>query len=97
MSSNQLKISPRIVEKLKNKHQVSPDEIWECFLNRRQGFLEDTRLNHKTMPPTFWFISKTDHGRLLKVVFIELDNGTYEIKTAYPPNTNEVNIYEKYA
>lgn len=97
MNPSRLKISTRIAEKLKNKHQVTCNEVWECFLNRTRGFLEDTRLDHKTTPPTFWFISETDHGRLLKVVFIELDNGAYEIKTAYQPNINEVNIYEKYA
>jgi hypothetical protein len=67
------------------------------FVKSYAGFLEDTRLDHKATPPTFWFIAETDHGRLLKVVFIELDNGAYKIKTAYQPNTNEINIYEKYA
>jgi hypothetical protein len=65
-------------------------------MNRSGGFLEDTRLDHKTEPPTLWFIAKTDELRLLKVVFMEL-NGQYEIKTAYEPNENEVKIYEKYA
>ena len=44
-----------------------------------------------------WFIAETNEGRLLKVVFIELPNRTYEIKTAYEPNDNEVNIHEKFA
>jgi hypothetical protein len=44
-----------------------------------------------------WFIAETDSGRLIKIVFIELDDGSYEIKTAYEPNVIEVKIYEKYS
>ena len=96
MSIN-FKISKRIVEKLKIKHKVSVNEVVETFLNRTLGFLEDTRLNHKTEPPTLWFIAETDRGRLLKIVFMIVEEGTYEIKTAYEPNQAELQIYEKYA
>ena len=65
-------------------------------MNRIGGFLEDMRLDHKTEPPTLWFIAETNAGRLLKVVFMELDN-QYELKTAYEPNKDEVKIYEKYS
>ena len=61
------------------------------------GLLEDTRENNKTQPPTRWFIAETDHGRLLKVVFVRRDDGYIYLKTAYEPNEVEVNIYEKYA
>lgn len=37
-----LKISHRIELKLRNKHNVLVTEVWECFLNRERGFLEDT-------------------------------------------------------
>ena len=90
-------VSKRIIEKIKQKHQVTVEEISECFLNRVRGFLEDTRLDHQTDPPTFWFIAETDQRRLLKVIFIEREDGMYEIKTAYVPNSNEVKIYERYA
>lgn len=86
-----------IVLKLLRKHSVTVTEVAECFTNRVKGFLEDTREQHKTVPPTQWFIAKTDHGRLLKVVFIALANGTTEIKTAYEPNNKEAKIYEKFA
>jgi len=75
MNSDQLKISYRIIEKLEYKHRVKVDEVWECFLNRDRDFLEDTRLDHRTNPPTLWFIAETHKGRKLKVVFIELING----------------------
>lgn len=57
MLENNLKISKSIIGKLKSKHNVSVDEVFECFLNRTKGLLEDTRVNHKTNPPTLWFIS----------------------------------------
>jgi len=97
MSITGLKISKNIAEKLKVKHSVTIDEVHECFLNRTKGLLEDTRVDHKTNPPTLWFIAETDHGRLLKIVYIELLNGSYEVKTAYKPNDIEVRIYEQYA
>ena len=97
MTRNHLRVSQRIATKLNNKHHVAVQEVWECFMNRTAGFLEDTRLAHKTEPPTLWFIAETDSERLLKVVFIERDDGLYELKTAYEPNSNEVKLYEKYA
>lgn len=97
MLEHNIKISPCVIEKLEEKHKVILSEVGECFLNRTQGLLEDTRLDHQTDPPTLWFIAETDSGRLLKVVFVELNDGTYEIKTAYAPNDSEVKIYEKYA
>ena len=92
-----LSISNAVTKKLIKKHYVTIEEVEECFLNRTNGLLEDTREQHKTNPATLWFIAETDQGRLLKIVFIELPNGTYEIKTAYEPNNDEVKIYGKYA
>jgi uncharacterized DUF497 family protein len=92
-----LTISEAVIKKLTEKHNVTRDEVEECFYNRLKGLLEDTREQHKTDPATMWFIAETDEGRALKVVFIELPNETYEIKTAYEPNADEVRIYEKHA
>jgi len=97
MKHHRLKASERILKKLNDKHRVKIEEVWECFINRVGGFLEDTRVNNRTEPPTMWFIAETDKGRQLKIVFIELDDGNYEIKTAYEPNVTEVKIYEKYS
>lgn len=94
---NNLIISNRILLKLKSKHSVDVNEIEECFLNRTKGLLIDTRLNHKTTPPTYWFISSTNVGQELKIVYIELPDGRYEIKSAYAPNPTEVRIYAQYA
>ena len=97
MLDKYLKISKRIKEKLIYKHNVNTTEVHECFINRTKGLLEDTRVENKTNPPTLWFIAETDYCRLLKIVFIELPDGTYEVKTAYEPNEIEVKIYERHA
>lgn len=45
-------ISPTICTKLKEKHQVTPKEITQCFENCDGEYLKDTREKHKTEPPT---------------------------------------------
>jgi uncharacterized DUF497 family protein len=92
-----LNINTAVIQKILKKHNVIREEVEECFYNRLKGLLEDARAQHKTKPPTMWFIAKTNEERLLKVVFVELPDQTYEIKTAYEPNEDEVRIYEKYA
>jgi hypothetical protein len=89
-------ITGRIRTKLKEKHNVEPEEVEQCFGNRLGRFLEDTREAHRTSPPTQWFIAETDSGRKLKIVFVNDVNGL-EIKTAYEPNDIEEKIYEKYS
>jgi len=93
----QLVMSDAVREKLQVKHKVEPEEIMQGFLNRERGFLEDKREEHKTDPPTQWFISKTDSGRLLKILFVQTSPKEIEIKTAYEPNIIEINIYTTYA
>lgn len=91
-------IAERIETKLKDKHQVTPDEVVQCFYNRVGRFLEDTREEHWTHPPTQWFIADTDAGRRLKVVFVEDEAaGNIHIKTAYKPVAIEEKIYDKYS
>jgi len=92
-----LKISQKIIKKITEKHKVHPSEIEECFWNKTKISLIDKREKNKTNPPTFWFIAKTDSERLLKIVFIDLLDGTFEIKSAFEPNEEEIRIYEKYA
>lgn len=91
-----LKCSSAVKQKLAEKHGVSLDEVQQCFANREGGLLEDARENHKTDPPTQWFIAETDYGRCLKVVFI-LKNGNILLKTAYSPNSKEEAIYSRHA
>lgn len=92
-----LKISNNIMHKLQQKHGLSnpEQEILEVFYNRTGDTLIDTREDHKSDPPTQWFIAETNRGILLKVCFVA-KNGDIYIKTAYRPNSEEIRIYEKY-
>ena len=89
--------SDKVRLKLAVKHNIQPHEVEECFCNREKGFLTDTREDHKTNPPTQWFIAETDYGRELKVVFILMDNGEIFIKSAFTPNAIEKDIYDRHA
>lgn len=84
-----LRIDHSVAKKLREKHDVEKTEIEECFLNREHGFLSDTREEHKTFPPTFWFIGETDTGRKIKVCFM-ISGETFVIKTAFTPDNEDV-------
>ncbi len=89
-------ISENILCKLETKHNVSQTDVHECFTNRCGPPLLDTREEHASDPPTMWFISETNLGKKLKIVFILRDKKVY-IRTAYPPNSEEIRIYKKKA
>ncbi len=89
-----LHISDVVEKKLKEVHQVDQFEILQCFENRTRSSLIETREEHKTDPPTRWFIAETDAGRRLKVVFIQLTAMDAVIRTAYEPSENEEHIYQ---
>lgn len=91
-----LYISRSVQAKLSDKHKVTYSEVVECLANRVGPSLLDTREDHQTDPPTRWFIAETDMGRKLKVVYIRSDKGI-AIKTAYPPNPAELDIYARIA
>lgn len=85
-------ISPQTEAKLNGKHGVTRLEVEQCFSNRTGQLLEDAREQHRTDPPTWWFIAPTNKGRLLKVCFVARDGNLY-LRTAYPPNDNELCLY----
>ena len=90
-------ISSAIRQKLAGKQPpVNEDDIMQCFSNRTGKLLEDTREDHKSDPVTKWFISETDYGVKLKVVFIYRPGQGVFIRSAYSPNSEEIRIYEKY-
>lgn len=92
-----LKITTDVLKKLDGKHNVTQQEIVECFTSRTKEPLDDLRQQHKTNPKTVWLISETESGRKLKIVYIEHINGDIEIKSAFKPNQAETYIYNKYA
>lgn len=88
-------ISSEVLEKLATKHNVEQREVEQCFENLIGLFLEDDREDHRTDPPTLWFIATTNKSRILKVVFIFID-GNVHIKSAFEPNEDEISIYERF-
>jgi len=96
-----LLISAKITAKLAQKHNVTREDIEQCFATRSKGFLRDVREEHRTNPPTLWFISETYNGRKLKVVFIRIDGGNgvkdFAIKTAFEPSDEDLMVYNRHA
>lgn len=87
-----MQISRTVRDKLRDKHGVTINEVRECFENRVAPQLIETRPNHVTNPPSQWFLARTNHGRLLKVVFI-MEDGEINIKTAYEPEKPTIDYY----
>lgn len=90
-----LVVSPRIRNKLAGKSPpVTECDIKQCFANLMGNYVEDTREEHRTDPPTKWFVSETDYGRKLKVIFVERGEGIY-IKSAYDATVKIQDMYRK--
>lgn len=87
-----IKISKGTLDKLKEKHRLTRKEVLEAFVNRSGHLLTDTREDHRTNPPTMWFVAYTNHRRLVKVCFVHR-NGEIHVKTAYDANDDEILIY----
>ncbi len=90
-------ISTTVEDKLKDKHHVKVDEVFQCLYNRTHDFLIDIREEHLTDPATKWFVSETDTGRKLKICFIIRDEN-FIVKTAYEPEKpNVIDMYYRIA
>lgn len=87
-------VSAGVLVKLRDKHNVTVREIEQCFENKCGLYLEDDREDNRTDPATLAFISPTNLGRLLKVVFIFLD-GNVHIKSAFEPDADDIAFYDK--
>lgn len=87
-------IAPDIRDKLLDKHQVKEGEVHECFFNKDGPYVEDTEEDHRTDPPTEWFLAQTDRGRLLKIVFVFRDGNLF-LKSAFDANPKAIHIYSE--
>jgi hypothetical protein len=89
-----LYLSPKVRAKLLARN-VTEAHVLQCFANRDGKDLFDNRAQHKTTPPTRWFVAETDYGIKLKVVYMLYpDTQLVEIKSAFPPNEDELRIYK---
>lgn len=91
-----LVITHKVKTKLNQRHNVKESEIIEAFANREKGFLTDSREEHRSDPPTEWFVAETDFGRKLKVCFVNAE-GNIHIKTAYTATEQICDIYNRHA
>jgi uncharacterized DUF497 family protein len=78
-----------VSQKLRQKHGISVREVEECFYNRTHSLLIDVREEHKTDPPTQWFIAETDLGKMLKVCFV-MNEREITIKTAFHTESQDL-------
>lgn len=85
-------ISPKVRDHIKEKHNVVELEVHQCFENRTGNLLFEPREKHRTNPQTLWFIAFTNKARLLKVCFVP-EHGNQYLRTAYPPNDEELSNY----
>jgi len=85
-------LSETVAGKLRDKHAVSEKEVQECFNNRTTPLVRDNREAHATFPPTVWFISPTNNGRRLKVVFVLYEEDVV-VKTVFPPSPATEKLY----
>jgi len=96
-----IEISDSVLHKMRVKHGgITKEDVVECFANRDSSrlMLVDQREDNQTDPQTLWFISETNNGRRLKVVFIQfIQEKKIQIKTCYEANATEIRIYEKYS
>lgn len=90
---NNLRISAATLQKLTQKHNVTQREVEQCFENKCGLFLEDDREDHKSDPPTLWFIAPTSRGRLLKIIFIYRD-GQVHLRSAYEADDAAQRLYD---
>lgn len=90
-------IAPKIRSKLASKvPPVAEGEILQCFANQDRTALVDTREEHKTNPLTRWFVSETDYGRKLKIMYVPMSNGIH-IKSAYNADLHIIQLYLKHS
>lgn len=90
-------ISTSVKEKLAQKvPPVTDAEIVQCFANQTHHPLIDTRPEHRTNPFTRWFVSETDYGRKLKVMYVPRADGIH-IKSAYDATLEIICIYKDHA
>ena len=89
-----LVISKTVRDKLTTRHGVTQREVEQCFTNRTAPALVDDREEHRTDPPSMWFVAKTNKERWLKVVFM-LKEGQVHIKTCYTPNQMVIDLYRQ--
>lgn len=78
------------------KHNVLENEIREAWQSYDGTVLvTDDREEHRTNPPTVWFVVKTSGVRLLKIIAVIDSDGVAYLKSAYDANQKVINLFRK--
>ena len=86
-----VEVSTWVVEKLALRG-ISLLEVEEAICNFSGKVKEQKKPPHKTIPPTYYIISETFDGKILKIAFIlNEEMKVMAIKTAYEPSEEELN------
>lgn len=88
-------ISGAIKEKLRTRHSVTVRDVEQCFENKCGTYLQDTREDHRTDPPTLWFVAPNNAGRVLKLMLVFRDGSVY-LKSAYDATPEIQDLYERF-
>lgn len=75
---------------------ITDKEVRECFMNRCGKVVRDDREQHRTDPPTQWFVAETHLGKKLKIVYVEDDEHVY-LKSAYLATKTIQEIFDTHA
>lgn len=87
-------VSAAILGKLREKHGIELREVEQAFDNKCGFLLIDDREDHRTDPPTLWFVAPTNRGRMLKVIFMMID-GNIHLKSAYTADQAAISLYDE--
>ena len=85
-----------VKNKVYKKHKLTLNEIQEAFENPLGNIYEDNRSEHKTTPPTLWFIGETLYGKKIKIVYIAFPDKPPVIKSAYEPEQPTKELYKEW-
>lgn len=86
-----------MAEKLETLHGVTTKEVGECFANGEGAYFLDDLEDHRTDPPTYWFMAPTNHNRMLKVCFVRR-GADVDVKTAFEPTSDKyLDLYRRLA
>lgn len=95
----ELYISDVVKEKLITKHNLNPDVVMSLWNSYIGVTILDTREQHRTIPPTEWFLARDANGLIIKLAFILDTDGIAFLKTAYPVARNAqtvIKIFRKF-
>lgn len=93
-----LVITPGILRKIGQPCHGSLTQriVEQCFENHCGRLCTDDREEHRTDPPTRWFVAPDNHNRPIKVVYVQ-EGVTVYLKSAYPADPDVVRVFNKYA